>query len=86
MKTVKVTKTGNSRALPLPAELAKGAGLDVGDTVTVEVRGRDVIYRHGSPTGLILGEGRGRVAVVPAGRAMRLTGRSSNGALDTWDF
>lgn len=85
-KTVKVTKSGNSRALPVPAELARDAHLDVGDTMSVEVRGTDIVYRRDSNAALVVGEGAGRVGVVPAGRALRMPGRSSSGALDTWDF
>lgn len=85
-KTVKVTKSGNSRALPVPAELARDARLDVGDTMSVEVRGTDIVYRRDSNAALVVGEGAGRTGVVPAGRALRMPGRSSSGALDTWDF
>lgn len=85
-KTVKVTKSGNSRALPVPAELARDAHLDVGDTVSVEIRGTDIIYRRDPNAALVVGEGAGRVGVVPPGRALRMPGRSSSGALDTWDF
>ena len=85
-KTVKVTKSGNSRALPVPAELARDAHLDVGDTVTVEVRGSDIIYRKDPAAALVIGEGADRVGVVPRGRALPMRDRSAVGALDTWDF
>ena len=85
-KTVKVTKSGNSRMLPVPAEIARDTSLEVGDAMTVEVRGRDLIYRHDANAPLVLGEGRSRMAVIPAGRALRMAGRSRPGALDDWNF
>ncbi|MGH8994411.1 MAG: AbrB/MazE/SpoVT family DNA-binding domain-containing protein [Acidimicrobiia bacterium] len=85
-KTVKVTKSGNSRVLPVPADLARDAHVAVGDVMAVEVRGTDIIYRRDAAVALVVGEGRSRVAVVPQGRALRMPGRSVLGALDTWDF
>lgn len=85
-KIVKVTKSGNSRVLPVPADLARDAHVCVGDIMAVEVRGTDIIYRRDAATALVVGEGRSRVAVVPQGRALRMPGRSALGALDTWDF
>jgi bifunctional DNA-binding transcriptional regulator/antitoxin component of YhaV-PrlF toxin-antitoxin module len=85
-KTVRVTKTGNSRALPLPAEMAKSAGLDVGDSVEVELRDGVVTYRLDAARALIVGSGRGRAGMVPRGRALALADRSLGTALDTWDF
>jgi hypothetical protein len=85
-KTVKVTKSGNSRMLPVPAEIVRGTSLEVGDAMTVEVRGRDLIYRHDADATLILGEGRSRMAVIPSGLALRIPGRSRPGALDDWNF
>ncbi len=43
---VKVTRSGNSKMLPVPAELARVAHADIGDAYTVEVLGDDIIY-HG---------------------------------------
>jgi hypothetical protein len=85
-KTVKVTKSGNSRVLPLPAEFARDAGVDVGDTYAVEVRGSDIIYHRDVDGTRFLGEGRSRVGIVPEGRAVRMPGRSGLGVLDDWDF
>lgn len=86
MRTVKVTKSGNSRALPVPADLARDAHVDVGDTLAVEVRGTDIIYRRDPAAALVVGEGPGRVGIVPRGRALRMPGRAVSGTLDTWDF
>lgn len=85
-RTVKVTKSGNSRALPVPSDLAREAQVDVGDAMSVEVRGTDIIYRHNPRAALVVGEGHGRVAIVPRGRSLLMPGRSALGALDTWDF
>lgn len=85
-RTVKVTKSGNSRALPVPSDLARDAQIDVGDAMSVEVRGTDIIYRRNPAGALVVGEGRSKVAIAPRGRALLMPGRSSSGALDTWDF
>lgn len=85
-RTVRVTKSGNSRALPVPSDLARDAQVEVGDTMSVEVRGADIIYRRNPTSALVVGEGRSRVAIVPRGGALLMPGRSASGALDTWDF
>ena len=82
---VKVTKAGNSKMLPVPAELARLAQADVGAAYVVEVRGEDIVY-HRAGRAAVSGVGAQRVGVVPAGRPLRMTGRSSVPALDTWDF
>ena len=82
---VKVTKAGNSKMLPVPAELARAAHADIGDAYIVEVIGDDIVY-HRAGRAVISGTGAARVGVVPAGRALRMTGPSNIPALDTWDF
>ena len=82
---VKVTRAGNSKMLPVPAELARAAHDDVGVAYVVEVRSEDIVY-HRAGRAAESGTGAGRVGVVPAGRAPRMTGPSSVPALDSWDF
>ena len=83
---VKVTRSGNSKMLPVPADLARAAHADIGDSYTVEVLGDDIVYHRSSGQVAITGTGAGRVGVVPAGRALRMTGNASIAPLDTWDF
>lgn len=83
---VKVTRSGNSKMLPVPAELARVAHADIGDAYTVEVLGDDIIYHRSSATVAVTGAGTTRVGVVPAGRPLRMTGDSSVAPLDNWDF
>ncbi len=83
---VKVTKSGNSKMLPMPAGLAREAGADVGDAYTVEIVGDDIIYHPASSSIRIVGTGSGRAGIVASGRALRTTGRSSVAPLDSWDF
>ncbi|MHB1474624.1 MAG: AbrB/MazE/SpoVT family DNA-binding domain-containing protein [Dermatophilaceae bacterium] len=84
--SVKVSKSGNSRMLPVPAELARAAQADIGDVYVVELLGEDIVYHRDLGGATISGAGATRFGVVPAGRALRMTGRSSAGALDDWDF
>jgi antitoxin component of MazEF toxin-antitoxin module len=84
--SVKVSKSGNSRMLPVPAELARAAQAEIGDTYVVELLGEDIVYHRDRGEATISGAGATRVGMVPAGRALRMTGRSSVRALDDWDF
>lgn len=64
---VRVQRAGNSRVLPLPAELARVHGVDFGDLFTVEFIGEDeVVYHRATATAVQLqGTGRDRFGVVP---------------------
>lgn len=83
---VRVTRSGNSKVLPVPAELAREAHAEVGDRYTVERIGDDFVYHRTTEGAAISGTGTTRLGVVPAGRALRMSGPSSVAALDTWDF
>ena len=83
---VKVTRSGNSKMLPVPADLARAAHADIGDSYTVEIQGDDIVYHRSTGAVSITGSGTGRVGVVPAGRALRMPGNSSVPPLDSWDF
>jgi hypothetical protein len=84
--SVKVSKAGNSRMLPVPAELARAAQADIGDTYVVELLGEDIVYHRERSGVTISGSGATRVGVVRPGRALKAPGRSSVPALDDWDF
>ncbi len=84
--SVKVTRSGNSKMLPVPAELARTAHAELGDAYTVELLGDDIVYRRASDHAVVTGSGAERVGVVPAGRALRMTGRSGVPPLDDWSF
>lgn len=83
---VKVTRSGNSRMLPVPADLARTAQADIGDSYTVEVLGDDIVYHRLTGHASLTGIGAGRLGVVPAGRALRMPGNSTVPPLDSWDF
>ena len=83
---VKVTRSGNSKMLPVPAELARSAHAELGDSYTVELLGEDIVYHRAGNHAVVTGTGAGRVGVVPAGRALQMTGRSSVPPLDDWNF
>lgn len=83
---VRVTKAGNSRMLPVPAELARAANAEQGDTYTVELLGDDIVYHRAWTESMIVGSGSNRMSVVPSGRPMRMSGPSGVLPLDDWDF
>lgn len=83
---VKVTRAGNSKMLPVPAELARAAHADIGDAYIVEVLGDDIVYHRSTGRVAVSGVGAGRIGVVPSGRGLQMTGRSSIPPLDDWDF
>lgn len=84
--SVKVTRSGNSKMLPVPAALATEIGAEIGDSFVVERVGDDIVYHPSRSHARLSGEGQSQIGVVPAGRAMQLPGRSVIPALDSWDF
>ena len=84
--TVKVTRSGHSKMLPLPAELARTARAELGDAYVVELVGLDLIYHRTTGAVTIEGTGAHRLGVVAPSRALPLTGRSSVPPLDDWEF
>lgn len=84
--SVKVTRSGNSKMLPVPAALATEIGAELGDSFVVERVGDDIVYHPAHSHARLTGEGHSQIGVVPAGRAMRLPSRSAIPALDSWDF
>ena len=86
VQTVKVTKSGNSKTLPVPARMARAAGLDVGTVCIIEAVPGGFIYRVDDGEAAMRGTGTGRHGVVPEGRAVGIPMRSSVAPLDDWDF
>lgn len=84
---VRVQRNGNSKVLPLPAELARSAEVDFGETYTVELAGDDVIYHRTNPrSGVQMrGEGSDRFGVVPDDEVMGVPTRNNVRPLD-WNF
>ena len=86
-KPVRVAKTGNSRALPVPADAARALDVQVGDSFIVEVRAEEIIYHRTRVTeSTVTGSGAGRVAVIRPGHGLPIAGRSLVPPLDDWDF
>lgn len=84
---VRVQRNGNSKVLPVPAELARTAAVELGETYTVELAGDDVIYHRTSAGSDVrmFGEGTGRFGVVSEDEVVGVPARSSVRPLD-WDF
>ena len=86
-KPVRVAKTGNSRALPVPADAVRALDVQIGDCFTVEVRADELIYhRARANESTVTGSGGGRVAIMRPERSLPITGRSAVPPLDDWDF
>lgn len=84
---VRVQRNGNSKVLPLPAELARSLHVELGEVYTVELAGDDVIYHRTSGGSRVSmhGSGGNRFGVVPDSEVMAAPQRASVPALD-WDF
>lgn len=83
---VKVQRNGNSKVLPVPADIARDLGVDLGATFTVEVAGDDVIYHRSKENEVTFhGAGEARYAVIPDSGVVTAPQRASTPALD-WDF
>ena len=66
-REVKVARLGNSRALPLPADVARQQRAEVGTTWRISPRGRSIVYSPIDRAGDRLpleGEGPDRVGVL----------------------
>jgi hypothetical protein len=84
-KAVRMTRAGNSRMLPVPAEIVRQIGADLGDEYVVQVVGDDVVY-HRQSSVRSAGRGRDRVGVLSSGGATFVGNAPSVGLLDDWDF
>ncbi|MDN4161081.1 AbrB/MazE/SpoVT family DNA-binding domain-containing protein [Nocardioides abyssi] len=84
--SVRVQRNGNSRVLPIPADLARRAHADLRDIYDVELVGEDIIYRrHGAHQVSTQGTGGGRIGMIPTSAVTPAPQRSSVPPLD-WDF
>ena len=84
--SVRVQRAGNSKVLPLPAELARQNNVDLGEVYTVEVAGDDVIYHRRDAHGVTIhGTGSGRYGVIDDADVMAAPQRSSIPPPD-WDM
>lgn len=83
---VRVQRSGNSKMLPLPAELARTLGVDLGEIYTVEAIGEDLIYRRRDSRAVVLrGSGADRHGLINEADIMAAPQRASVPPLD-WDF
>ncbi len=84
--SVRVQRNGNSKVLPLPAELARAQHVQLGEVYTVEVAGDDVIYHRTNGSRVELsGSGSARYGAVPDAEVMAAPQRANVPPLD-WDF
>lgn len=83
---VRVQRNGNSKVLPIPAELARSEHVHLGELFTVQVAGDDVIYHRTSSSGVQThGSGAERFGVVPDSAVASAPQHASVAPL-TWDF
>lgn len=83
---VRIQRNGNSKVLPLPAELARQINADFGEVYSVEILGDDVIYhRRDTHQVSIHGTGDNRFGVISEDDVMPAPQRDSVPPLD-WDF
>jgi antitoxin component of MazEF toxin-antitoxin module len=91
VQEVRVTRSGNTRAFPVPAAVARLIGLEAGDQFELEVIGESVLYRKVGVASVVAhsGEGTDRLFTPHRGRTVFLpsTTRSENDSLlNDWDF
>lgn len=83
---VRVQRNGNSKVLPVPAELARRFDVDLGEIYVVEVIGDDFIYhRRDAHSVAIHDSGSDRYGVIAENDIMPVPQRASVPPLD-WDF
>lgn len=64
-RPVRVQRNGNSKVLPVPADLVRERHTELGEVYTVEVIGDAIVYRRQIPDALeFAGEGSSRVALL----------------------
>ena len=89
MQEVRVTRSGNTRALPVPAAVARDVGLEAGDQFELHVIGESLLYRPTGQRSVVAqtGSGADRVFTPARGRTFFVAPSSENGwLLDDWDF
>ena len=86
---VRITRSGNTRALPIPAAIAHAVGLEQGDRFELQVVGEMLLYRRRDDVNVVSHEGIGndRVFMSQRGRAVFLDSTQGGvGLIDDWTF
>ena len=86
---VRVTRTGNTRAFPIPAGVAREVGLEVGDHYVLEVIGESVMYRRAVSQAEVVqtGSGQSRTFQPLRDRAVfEQSAEEGSALLNDWDF
>lgn len=82
---VRVQRNGNSKVLPVPADLARERHAELGDVYTVEAVGDAIVYRRQAPEALnFAGTGSSRVALLDDDDVAVMPSRQSIPPAD-WD-
>jgi hypothetical protein len=82
---VKVLRSGNSKVLPIPAEVGRLEHVETGQPYMLEVVGDGFLYRRSGPKVAVLRIDGESIGVVPDGAVMAVPQESSLLPLD-WDF
>jgi antitoxin component of MazEF toxin-antitoxin module len=82
---VKVQRSGNSKVLPIPAELSRLEHVEIGQPYVLEVVGDGFLYRRSGPKVAVLRIGGESIGVIPDGAVTGVPQESSLLPLD-WDF
>ncbi len=82
---VKVQRSGNSKVLPIPAEVSRHEHVETGQPYVLEVVGDGFLYRRSGPKVAVLRIGGESIGVVPDEAVMGVPQGSSLPPLD-WDF
>jgi antitoxin component of MazEF toxin-antitoxin module len=86
---VRVTRSGNTRALPIPAGLARDIGLEPGDRYELRIVGDTLIYSPAGQSGTVANQGTGADRIFVAVRDRVTFVDSTQGSvtlLNDWDF
>ncbi|HZI98399.1 MAG TPA: hypothetical protein VFD41_12820 [Actinomycetales bacterium] len=84
--TVRVQRNGNSKVLPLPADVARALDVHFGATYVVEVSGDDVVYHRVKESAVaVSGSAGARIGTVPDTEVSAAPQRVAVPEL-TWDF
>ena len=85
-RPVTLQRNGNSRVLPVPAELVRAADIDFGDAFTVQVVGDDIVFHRAHGNVALLGSGANRVGVIDDANVFGAPQYSTVPPLDGWDY
>ena len=82
---VRVLRSGNSKVLPIPAEIGRREHVETGQPYMLEIVGDGFLYRRTGPKVAVLRIGGESIGVVPDDAVMAVPQESSLLPLD-WDF